>query len=57
MSRLRECGEKKAFKHKKEADRFQLYMKKRYLISMHVYRCGYCKMYHLGHASGKRRFR
>lgn len=54
MSRLRECGEKKAFKYSKEANRYQLYLKRRYLITMHVYRCKYCGMYHMGHVRRKR---
>lgn len=57
MSRARECGQKKAFRYKKEADRFQLMLKRRYFDHAHVYKCGHCGLYHLGHSRGLRRFR
>lgn len=57
MSKLRECGQKKAFRYKREAEKFAFYLKRQYLDTAHVYRCRHCSMYHLGHAKGLRRFR
>jgi hypothetical protein len=57
LLRLRTCGTKRPRVTIKEADDAALRMSGKMNEEFHSYRCPFCKFYHIGHISLKKRFK